>query len=61
MSAIVMGYEWSTHDHGISQNGRKAQQKSQLAHLTDRNQGETRLIRLIAPGNEMPPPTWPKN
>jgi hypothetical protein len=44
MPAIVGSYEWATHDHGIAQNGRKAQQKSLVAHLTDRNQGETRPI-----------------
>jgi hypothetical protein len=38
---MVRSYEWSTHDHGISQNGRKVQQKKLVAHLTDRNQGET--------------------
>jgi hypothetical protein len=41
---MVRSYEWSTHDHGISQNGRKAQQKKLVAPLTDRNERETRTI-----------------
>src|SRR6266446_9172809 len=44
MSAIVRSYERSTHDHCISQNSRKAQQKSLVAPLTDRNERETRAI-----------------
>src|SRR2546427_12544086 len=44
MSAIVRSYERSTHDHCISQNSRKAQQKSLVALLTDRNERETRTI-----------------
>src|SRR6266446_6735980 len=44
MSAIVRSYERSTHDHCISQNSRKAQQKSLVAPLTNRNERETRTI-----------------
>ena len=44
MPAIVRGYEWSTHDHGIAQNSRKAQQNGPVAHLTDRNKRTTDTI-----------------
>ena len=44
MPAIVRSYEWATHDHGISQNSRKAQQKRLVTPLTDRNTRETRPI-----------------
>ncbi len=44
MPAIVRGYEWSTHDHGIAQNGRKTQQKDPVAHLTDGKKRQTHTI-----------------
>src|SRR6266436_3975589 len=36
--------EWSTHDHSISQNGRKTQQKDPVAHLTDGKKRQTHTI-----------------
>ena len=44
MPAIVKSYEWSTHDHGISQNGRKAQHNGPVAYLTERKKHKTRTI-----------------
>src|SRR6266446_645412 len=44
MPAIIRSYEWATHDHGISQNGRKTQQKGPVAHLTDGKKRQTHTI-----------------
>ena len=52
MPAIVRSYEWSTHDHGMSQNGRKAQQHGPVAHLTERKSTKLAPFRLIAPLDE---------
>src|SRR5882724_11355537 len=44
MPAIIRSYEWATHDHGISQNGRKTQQNGPVAHLTDGKKRQTHTI-----------------
>src|SRR5262245_1693421 len=44
MPAIAGAYEWTTHDHGISQTGRKVQHNGPVAHLPDRKKRKTRSI-----------------
>jgi hypothetical protein len=44
MPAIAGRCEWDTHHQEISQNGRKAQQKGPVAHLTERQKHKTRPI-----------------
>jgi hypothetical protein len=44
MPAIAGECKRDTHDQGISQNGRKAQQNGPVAHLTERKKHKTRTI-----------------
>ena len=49
MPAIVRSYEWSTHHHGISQNGRKAQQNGLMARSPTEKNAKLAPFRLFTP------------
>jgi hypothetical protein len=49
MPAIVRSYAWSIHDHGISQNGRKAQQNGPVAYSPTEKSAKPAPFRLVTP------------